>query len=319
MSGVLRSRGNGGIPNGPLARLASRQYGVVSASQLHQIGIDPRRIQALRRSERLIPLHRGVYAVGHWSLSPWSRANAAVLSCGEGALVSHLSVAYLRRLLPMPYEARDIHVTSSRKIPSRSGILIHQAEPLHPHDTIIFNKIPMTTPARTLLDLAGMKREDCSKDMLVKALNQALVRGHTTVEELNAVMARYPGRRGAKLLRKLMGESGVDESEAERRMRGIIRDFSLPPAEQNVWIQNYKVDFLWREADLIVEIDGYQFHSANPTFISDRRRDRKLLFADYTVLRYTWDDLVDSPATVASEIRKALARAGACDEVPLPA
>jgi very-short-patch-repair endonuclease len=290
-----------------IAGFAARQRGVVSRAQLIAAGIHSDAIKLRVRSGRLHTVHRGVYLVGHSAPMDGARELAAVLACAQGAVVSHLSAAHLLKLLPHPAKPRPVDVTvRSRDRARRAGIRIHCVESLDRRDTRRLHGIPITTPARTLLDLATA----LPPYMLERAVAEAEVRRLARRSDLADQLARNPGRRGTRILRQtveLEGGPALTRSEAERRLLHLIRTADLPRPEVNARLGRYEVDFLWREQRLVVEVDGYAYHAGRRAFERDRERDTALAAVGFTVLRITWRQLVGAPETVIARLAAALA------------
>jgi very-short-patch-repair endonuclease len=283
--------------------LASRQYGVVSRKQLLAMGIGAGAIETRLQRHYFHRLHRGVYAVGHLALVPLAREMAAVLACGENAAISHRTAAIVWHLLTADEEGPvDVTVTScsGRR---RPGLRIHQSRRLLPADVRHFRGLPVTAPGRTLIDLAELATDR----ELERATHEAFTRRLVNAPRLLADIELYRGRRGLTRLRRLLegaDPSTLTRSEAEERFLALVRAAALPPPEVNVRVQGYEVDFLWREAGLVVEVDGFQFHSSRGAFERDRRRDDDLQNSGFRVQRITWRQLVDEPyATVARTTR----------------
>jgi very-short-patch-repair endonuclease len=282
--------------------IASGQHAVVSLEQL--IAASVSRDQVRHRVEQgwLRREHRGVYLVGALE-SPHSRAMAAVLAYGGGALLSHYPAAVLWGLRPAP--AHTMHVTvSGRGVRSREGIQAHSAH-LHPHDAARKHGIPVTSPARTLLDLATT----VSHKHLDRAVNEARVHRLVSDHSLNEQFIRYPRHRGTRALKHAMRiEPALTRSEAEKLALDLIRAARLPTPETNVMLHGWEVDLLWREQRLAVESDSYAFHSSRRSFERDRRKDRELSAEGYVVLRLTWRELIDEPAAIVATLAAALTR-----------
>jgi very-short-patch-repair endonuclease len=232
---------------------------------------------------------------------------AAVLATGEAARLSFRSGAMLWSIRRT--ERGLIEVTSPRCGRGRAGIQRHQAE-LRSDEVTVHQGIPVTTVARTLLDLATV----LTPHQLARAVNEAEVQRLLDPLSLNALLQRYPRRRGVPALRELLGQAiTLTRSELEKRFREFLTDHGLPLPETNahiqingVWIE---VDALWREQHLIVELDGRSTHDTSAAFESDRARDRILQAAGFRVIRITWRQLHESPAAVAADLR-ALLRLG---------
>lgn len=265
-----------------IAKIAARQHGVVTFAQLLSAGIDKSAVGRRVRAGRLHRIHQGVYAVGHAALSEHGRYMAAVLACGDGAVLSHGSAAALWGLLrPEPTQPVHVSLPSPNGRRRRSGITIHRTT-FAPGDLTRRAGIPVTSPSRTVLDL----RRTHAPHLVRRATRQAQ-------------QARY--RLDPRL------EPDRTRSDLERDFRAFVRRHRLPPAEINVPVGRYTVDFLWRAQRLVVETDGYHYHQGQVAFEDDHVRDLALRRRGFTVLRYTGRQLQREGELVAAEIRARLA------------
>lgn len=301
-----------GSSEGRIAAITARQHGVVTRAQLVEVGLTPDAIDGRVRSKRLRPLHRGVYVPGSLVgplLPPRAREMAAVLACGPGATVSHGSAASLWSITPERGDGLPVHVT----VPgdrTRPGIRVHRVRTLAAEETAVLDGIPVTTPARTLLDLAAHLR--------ARDLEQAIARAErldlTDARELLALLERRRPRRGVRLLRSLIGEGGrpaLTRSAAEERFLGLTRQGKLPVPEANARVAGFEVDFLWRSEAVAVEVDGFAYHSSRRTFESDRQRDAELAARGIQVVRVTWRQITGEPHAVLVRLARTLALAEA--------
>jgi hypothetical protein len=257
---------------------------------LTQIGFGPRSIDVRLASGRLHRLHRGVYAVGRPRTSVDGVRLAAVLALGKGAVLSHRSAAAHLQLLPDARRVED--VTVARKVSSRGGIVVHHAH-LPPDERTIIDGIPVTTVARTLLDLAATE----PRHRLERAFAEAEYRRLADATSLTQLLHRYDGRRGTGLISELARtpNKGITRSALERRFLRLLDEASLPSPERNVHIEAggrlIEVDCLWREHALIAELDGRGGHASWSRAEADRGRDRRNLAAGYRTVRITWRQL----------------------------
>jgi predicted transcriptional regulator of viral defense system len=276
-----------------VAGIAARQHGVVTTAQLVAAGIGPRGIAGRVRDGRLRRLHRGVFLFGPLT-GPWTREMAAVLACGEGAVVGYQAAGALWRIRPPWHGPIDVIVTRHPRPGPK--IRIHRAR-LDVRETRRREGIPVTSPARTLLDLAAVVDE---RD-LARALNEAQVLRLVTPQELAQIIGR--GRPGSAALRaqlEAQNEPSLTRSEAEIAFLELVHDAGLPPPETNVTVLGHEVDFLWRAQKLIVEVDGFAFHSSRQAFERDRRRDARLQAAGFRVIRFTYLQIVNEPTTIVA-------------------
>jgi very-short-patch-repair endonuclease len=277
-----------------LAEIAKRQHGVVTARQLTEAGLSRAAITARVKRGRLHRVHRGVYALGHALLTFEGRCMAALLACCADlakprVAISHRSAAVVWDLL-RPVEA-PIHVSliagSGRA--NREGIVIHRPPSLAPTELTLRNHVWATKPARTLRDLARTVSGELHQRAVRRALDLRLV----TESDLAA---------------------GVDltRSELERMFLRLCGRYRLPAPEVNARVAvkgraGFEVDFLWREARVIVETDGFRHHGHRAAFELDRARDSQLQAAGFRILRFTYRQVVDSPGEVAAAIGAVLA------------
>ena len=264
-----------------IAAVASRQDGVISHPELVDLGLTAEQIRRRVETGRLIRLHRGVYAVGHTALTTRAKARAAVMACGPRAVLSHQSAAALFGFRPEWHGAPHVTVPTTRR---HKGIVSHRSA-LAPEDVVTRRGIRMTTPARTLVDLADVLPER----QLQTAINEAEVQRLTTRAEVIETRARTPGRRGARRLTKLLAEpTRLTRSELERDFLALTESSNLPTPETNTRIEGLEADFAWRDKRLIVEVDGFTYHGTRQAFERDRERDARLQAQGWRVVRFTY-------------------------------
>jgi Transcriptional regulator, AbiEi antitoxin len=247
-----------------IARLAAAQHGVVTRAQLLSGGMSGRAIDHRITSKRLHPVHRGVYLVGHALPLPLAKETAAVLACGERAVLSHESAATLWGLSAPSGGPIDITLPS-RSNRSRPGIRLHFSRRLDPKDVRHHNGLPLTAPVRTIIDLAHVLP---FRD-LQRAYEGAQVQRLVRPSELRSALGRSPGRRGAPAIRALLDldlKPAPTRSEAEARLLALLRAADLPPTDVNARIGRHEVDFLWRHQRLVVEVDGFAYHAHRAAF-----------------------------------------------------
>jgi very-short-patch-repair endonuclease/predicted transcriptional regulator of viral defense system len=271
-----------------VAELAARQWGVVSLAQLRALGLGERGVRHRAAGGRLHRVHRGVYAVGHTVLRGEGRRLAAVLACGEGAVLSHRSAAAHWGLLAT--SAARIDVTAPRTRAGDAKIRLHHSRSLIARDTDTHERIPITSVARTLLDLAATVRPDRLERALAQAERLQLY-DHRAITD---VLARANGHRGkAALTRATAREPKLTRSGFEARVLNLIRATSLPEPLTNFLLTapdhpRLEVDLCWPTHRLIVELDGYETHRTRAAFARDRARDAALEADGWRVVRFTW-------------------------------
>jgi very-short-patch-repair endonuclease len=286
--------------------LAARQYGVVSRAQLLELGVRPGQVAVRVRRQRLRLLQRGVYLVGPLEV-PRARPMSAVLCCGESAVVGQQSAAELWQTMEPSADPKAVDVIippGDRRL--RPGVRIHRIA-LQPDEVTKLDGIPITTPARTLYDLAG---SIAGRD-LEQAVAEALARRVTDSARIAALVKRYGHRPAARRLRALMAaEQGpsLSRSAAEEALLARIRRAQLPRPEMNVRVHGCEVDLYWRAERLVVEMDGFAFHGSRRSFEADRRRDATLAAAGLRVMRVTWRQLENEPEALLVRLAQALLR-----------
>jgi predicted transcriptional regulator of viral defense system len=288
-------------PDARIAVLAAAQHGVVSGQQLRAAGFSTSAVGRRVSSGRLHHVHRGVYAVGWARLLPRGRWWAAVLACGDGAVLSHASAAAAWELIGAG--SATAHVTvptgNERRV---AGVRVHRAASLTPDDTTTLDGLPVTTLERTLLDLATT----LAPDRLARVVEQA-----EAMRRLDHRRLAAPGRPGNARLRAALAEPAtVTRSVLEDRFLALLDRHGLPRPLVNARVGPYEVDFLWPEQRLIVETDGWRHHGTRRAFREDRRRDRDLVAAGHRVIRLTHED-VTRDAEETARILATLLSAGA--------
>ncbi|HEX2168496.1 MAG TPA: DUF559 domain-containing protein [Longimicrobiales bacterium] len=284
--------------------LAARQYGVVSRAQLLQVGVRPDQVGARVRGRRLRPLQRGVYLVGPLEV-PRARLMSAVLCCGDSAVLGHWSAAELWEISKPSDDSKGVDVIippGDRR--RRPGVRIHRME-LQPDEVAERDAISVTTPARTVYDLAG----STSRRDLEQVVAEALARRVTDETALQAIVNRYAHRPTARRLIALLGMNerpALTRSAAEEALVALIARAQLPRPEMNVRIHGCEVDLYWRTQRLVAEMDGFAFHGSRRSFEADRRRDATLAAAGLRVMRVTWRQLQNEPEALLVRLTRAL-------------
>jgi very-short-patch-repair endonuclease len=275
-----------------IGELAGRQYGVVSLAQLLELGLSRAAVEGRVRRKRLLRLHRGVYAVGHGALTIRSHFIAAVYACGPGALLSYRCAGAIHGLLR--WSAGRIDVTVEGRRARRPNITVHRSRLIHPDDATLVAAVPVTSVARTIVDLADVLTEE----RLAKAVHQAEILRVFDLAGLAAAQARVPGRKGRHKLKRVLEnyapEPHLLRSKAERKLKRLCKAHSLDQPQFNVQVNGYEVDAYWPEARLALEFDGAATHHTTHAFHEDRRRDRALAANGIQSLRVTWPDLNES-------------------------
>jgi predicted transcriptional regulator of viral defense system len=269
------------------AELAAAQHQVVAFRQLRDLGVGRGWIQHNVHTRRLHRIHDGVYAWGHKDLTRDGFLIAAVLACGEEALLGHRTAVVHWGLIRSASRAIHVIVPRKRK-PVLEGVTVHLTRQLTEADRAVVRGIPITSVARTLVDFAGVARPG----ELIEATEQAERLRIFDLNAVNEVLGRSKGRRGAAALRaaleELHGEAPPDlKSKLEQDFRNYCKKRKLPIPAFNVFVAGFLVDAVWEHEKLVVELDSRRHHMGIREFESDRKRDTKLQMAGYRIARVT--------------------------------
>ncbi len=301
----LRSQRVEGGPDERLAALAGRHHGVVSRAQVRELGLGPSCIDHRVARGHLHVIHRGVYAVGHPAVAPDGLRMAAVLACGPDAALSHVSAAALlgvRESLSMLFDV------TARTRRSRPGLRVHRAA-LDPRDTGTVRGIPVTAPARTLIDLADVLTEDATARAFEEAIRLRLLSATDMAEALR----RHPGRRAIPFLaaqstRHLPGIQRT-RSELEQAFVRMIGEHHIAPSPAiNAHIAGFEVDALWPGHRVAVELDSLEFHRTRAAMRRDYDKALALTAAGLHVVRLDWEQCTAGAARTARTLQRLLER-----------
>jgi len=283
-----------------LARMAERAHGVVTRAQLLRAGVTRAEIAWRVRTGALIRVHRAVYRVGHVAPSLEARYLAAVLGCGEHAVLSGRAAAYLYGLVKGKAPPAEVTVPTCRRL---EGIKVRRSRGLDADDVKTFPGIPVMSVARTLVDLASY----LPKDELARACHEAGVRYGTTPRMVEVVLERHPRCKGAAKLRAVLrGEVRVSLSRLEKRFLRHVADIERPLPVTNRPAGGRRVDCRWPDHHLTVELDSYTYHHSRHAWEQDRRREREAHARGDDLRRYTWGDVCEHPAAMLDELRALL-------------
>jgi hypothetical protein len=297
--------------------LAESQDGVASLDQLRGIGLTQRTAEYRATEGRLHRVHRGVYAVGHLSIGQSGALRAAVLACGDGAVVSHGTAAAF-------YGLRDhwptlIDISGARQAGRKlDGIRCRRCRYPTPEEVVLHDGTPFTSPARVLVDLAGM----LGTPSLRRMVERAAVRRLLDLEAVDRAIEQAKRRRGIAALRAILEDWRTDDgqvpdlrSELEALLLPRLIAMGLPRPACNktlaVGDERFMVDFLWERQRVVAETDGERTHGTPVAFQSDRRRDQVLLAGGYRVARVTWEQMRNESDAVVRRIARTLLLAGA--------
>jgi Protein of unknown function (DUF559) len=290
-----------------IARLAGRQHGVVARTQLFRIGLDRGALARRVAAGTLHPLHDGrVYAVGKSRLTKQGRYLAAVMACGSGARLSHRAAADLWGIRPADLPPEVTVAEVGRDVP---GVRIHRSRMLEPNDFTEIAGIPVTSVARTLLDLASVLKPPDLEVVVDRAERLGLFDLAAVVD----VLERGRGRKGARTLRKVVAayEASTQKSRLERDFRRLLETApDIPAPCFNALLdgetRTNEVDAVWAAQRLAVQVDGHEFHRTRRDRERDALSDGDLELAGYRVTRLTWDDVNVNGEKTLRRLRLAL-------------
>jgi very-short-patch-repair endonuclease len=287
--------------------LARRQHWTVARWQLIDLGFSKHWIDHRIAVGRLHPLHRGVYAVGRPHVTPYGQWMAAVLACGPKAVLSHDSAAALWEIRPALSGLEVSVVTGAKRRPA--GITVHRRPALRRGEVTTYRGIPVTSPTRTLIDIAAR----LDREPLEAAINEADKLDLCDPESLRSALDDAKGQPGVRVLRTVLDRRTftLTDSELERRFLRIVRDLGLPKPETGVRVNEFKVDFHWPELGLVVETDGLRFHRTPAQQARDRIRDQRHTAAGLTPLRFTRAQVRFEPSYVGDTLAAVVRRLAA--------
>jgi very-short-patch-repair endonuclease len=306
--GVRRKVRVDGLPEQRIAAIARLQRGCISRRQLIALGFSAAAISRLIRRGTLLPLRRGVFAVGHLAPMPLRDETTALLAVRRAVALSHASAAALWGLAAEGARGGVVDIVVAGDSGSRlPGIRAHRSRRLRARDIRIRHGLPVTSPAWTLLDQA----ETLAGHRLEMALNEARVQHLITDGDLADVLKRANGRRGATILRRVLEderEPTLTRSDGEKRMLALVRAAQLPSPLVNAPLHGFEVDFYWPTHGVVVEIDSVGFHSTPWAVERDRRKDAALRAHGLPPVRFSWRQVRHEPFLVIAQVAEAIAR-----------
>jgi predicted transcriptional regulator of viral defense system len=282
-----------------IAAMATRQHGVVSSTQLQKAGLSRAAISRWAASARLYRIHPRVYALGHSSLSLRGRLWAALLYAGPGAAFSHTTAAWLWELIDA--EPRLIHLTVPGRRLSLPDVRVHHSREV---DALQCRGLPVTPVPRTLLDLAGV----IPARQLRRVLSEADYRALLDADDTAAVLRR--GRPGSRQLRRALADHlpqlARTLSELEQRFLELCESAGISLPEVNATVGRMRIDALWRDKRLAVELDGVAAHGGSAFIKRDRDREMALRAEGFRVVRYSWHQVTRRSDEVVADLRRLL-------------
>ena len=294
-----------------IAQIAGVQHGLVTAAQLRAIGVSPASMSARAVDGRLHRIYRGVYAVGHRTLTEHARRRAALMALPGGALFSHRTAAALHGLLVNPLSAPLDLLVVAKCARNRPGLRIRATRQLPSQDRATAHGLPVTSVARTLVDISSTTDEPTVR----RAFHEADVARTLDVLAINEVLTRLGNRPGAAILRGLIAAPPETSETFVEAYLGICTHFGVDRPSVDVHLDIGlptlgQIDLVYEHAKVIIELDGAQTHMTRKRFEEGRRRDPYLSARGWLTLRFTWRRIHHDAAAVASEVTATLALRG---------
>jgi putative AbiEi antitoxin of type IV toxin-antitoxin system/uncharacterized protein DUF559 len=285
-------------------QLAQRQHGVVTRGQLLRLGFTPKAIKHRVGRGRLHPIVRGVYAVGRPNLSREGQWMAALLACGQGAVLSHRSAAALWGFAKEHPDYVDVSVRRSSEARLR-GVRCHRRPTLSGADVTTKRNISLTRPVRTFLDLV---RTMGPRD-LERAINEADKLDVIDADALRRALEDHPGEPGVRVLRRILDKHTfrLSDDELERLFRPLAAAAGLPVPLTKQMVNEFEVDFFWPDLGLVVETDGWRYHRTPSAQTRDALRFQAHTAAGLTPLRFSHWQVKHEPAHVGAILEQTVA------------
>lgn len=293
----------GAVEEAAAARIARAQHGVITTEQLRSAGFGRSAIARRVLGEWLVRIHEGVYRVGVIP-GPFAGEMAALLACGPQSVIGRRSAVVVHGLRWWYIGPVEVVLPHAVQL-GRAGVRCHRVMTLAADEVTVRHGLRVTTPARTLVDLAATT----PPADLERLIEEILVQRVASTAEILEAIGRGAGRPGVRKLRAvsdLLEEQSFTRSEAERKLKALLRSARLPMPRMNVRRAGWEVDAVWDNQRLVVEVDGYRSHGTRPQFERDRTKDGQLLLAGYRVLRVTWRQITREPEVVVATIAAAL-------------
>jgi very-short-patch-repair endonuclease len=283
------------------AELTRRQDGVIGASDLRAVGLE--RDAVRRRVARgvLHPIHPGVFAFGSPDLSQFGHMRAALLACGDDFRLSHAAAVYAWEFID---EWRPPVDVLGPRLLRRRGINVHRTNWLPPEDRATRRGLPVTSPARSILDFGTTADTGLHEHAIAAALRKRWV---TEAELRELVATARPGAPALRAQLRRLGGAQFSRSKAERIVLRLCREARLPGPVLNADVHGRERDLVWAEARVVAEFDGDAFHWSPATKRADAVRDAELELRGWRTVRLTWHELTEEPLAATARIAGALA------------
>lgn len=289
-----------------IARASAPRGGIITRYRLISLGLTPDAIDHRVRSGRLHPVHRGIYLVGHPHLCGHAHKWAALLSCGRGAVLSHRSAAALWGMLLEPQTAVHVTVPTHAGRARRRGVRLHRSRTLGDGAVATREGFPVTSMARTLVDIAATEPLRIV-EIALEGADSANVLDLGAIEALAPRGCGLPGsRRLYSLLDEALIGTTITRSGLEEKMLALCRRAGLPQPAFNQRLGPWEVDCLWRRERLVVEVQSTRHHRTTHQVARDAEKESDLMAEGYDVLHVADVHIVRNPTTVARRVERQL-------------
>jgi very-short-patch-repair endonuclease len=287
-------------PDQVAAEIAEEAHGVVAHKELLHAGVSEGQIRHRLSAGALIRRYPGVYRVGHCAPSIEADYMAAVRACGEGALLTGRAAAHLFEIIKGRQPRPEVIAPTERRV---KGIATRRSRNVDARDATTHKGIPVTTVARTLVEIAPA----LSLADLARSCHEAEVKHGATPAQIEDVLARRPNSPGAAKLRQVIrGEVHITLSKLEAGFLELLRANRLPLPHTNRTAGTKRVDCRWPERRVTVELDSFQYHNTRYSWEQDRVREREAHARGDTFRRYTYRDVFEHPAAMLRDLRAVL-------------
>lgn len=284
-----------------LADLLRNHDGVITLGQANAAGLGRDDVRYRVRTGQWIRCGRAVYFAHDREFTDRARVRAGVWAYGECAVATGLTAAWWHGLTQFAPKVVEVTVARDRRLRVHLGTKLRRRD-LDPREIVVREHLRVTALPLTVVEAAARRGGG------VRLMDSALQR-HVDLPALWKAHLNNKGRHGSPAARRLLraAEDGT-RSAAERLLAKLLRGAGITGWKANYRVAGYKVDYAFPDVKLILETDGFAFHSDVDDFNNDRKRQNALILAGYLVLRFTWLDLTEYPERVVAQIQCALSR-----------
>lgn len=302
-TGVIDRKRSQSAIDRQIARIATRQSGVISLEQSLALGLTYEAVRARVRRGQLHPIHRGVYAVGHTSLVPRAYLIAALLACGSDSLLSHRTAAAVYGLREIATRRIEVTVPAGC-VRRRSGLVIHRTSvPLDRTEVRVRGNLRVSSVPRMLIELAPSEKPAELDRLITQGVRKRIL----DIEAVERALAKHRQRPGVGKLARAFEEYRPKpdrKSDLERAFDTLIAGTDVPEPLRNIFIEGWEIDCYWPDAKFAVELDGRPYHVAVRDMDKDKYKDAKLMLVGTTVMRITDTRFELDPQGVLDDVRK---------------